>query len=58
MITMIDVGKGENTFLPGKQEMGDFLILLLSLPREEILGDLKMIVKFLSFFTCLFGFLP
>ena len=58
MITMIDVGKGENTFLGGKQEMGDFLILLLSLPRQEILGDLKMIVKFLSFFTCLFGFLP
>lgn len=49
-------GEGENTVLGGTQEMGDFLILLLllSLPRQEILGDLKTIVKFLSFFTFFF----
>lgn len=49
-------GEGENTVLSGKQEMGDFLILLPSLSGQEILGDLKTIVKFLSFLTFFFFF--
>lgn len=50
-------GEGENTVLGGTQEMGDFLILSPSLPGQEILGNLKTIVKFLSFFTFFFFFL-
>lgn len=49
MISMKYVGSGEKTFLGGKQEMGDYLILGLNLPRQGTLGDSKMIVKFLSF---------
>lgn len=50
------VGKGGSTFPGVKLEVGDYLILLLNLPRQGTFRNSKMIVKFLSFPNLLFFF--